>query len=42
MPYEADIVIIGAGVIGLAVAAQVASENREVYVLERNDVAGRR
>ena len=35
MPYEADIVIIGAGVIGLAIAARVASETRKVYVIDK-------
>lgn len=34
--YRADITIVGAGVIGLAVAAQVARGDRGVYVLERN------
>jgi len=38
--YRADITIIGAGVIGLGIAAQVARENREVYVLEKNDSFG--
>jgi len=40
MPYRADITIIGAGVVGLAVAAQVAREDREVYVLEKNKTFG--
>jgi len=40
MSYEADITIIGAGVVGLAVAAQVASKDREVYVLEKNKTFG--
>jgi len=40
MKYEADIVIIGAGVIGLAIAAQVSSQDRAVYVLERNKTFG--
>jgi len=38
---QVDIVIIGAGVIGLAVASQVAKEGRKVYVLERNETFGR-
>jgi L-2-hydroxyglutarate oxidase LhgO len=38
--YRADIAIIGAGVIGLGIAAQVASEHREVYVLEKNETFG--
>jgi len=40
MSYRADITIIGAGVVGLAIAAQVASENRGVYVLEKNETFG--
>ena len=40
MAYRADITIIGSGVIGLAVAAQVASQDREVYVLEKNKTFG--
>ena len=38
---RAMITIIGAGVIGLAVAAQVAGKNREVYILEKNDTFGK-
>ncbi len=41
MAQEADITIIGAGVIGLAVASQVAHEGREVYILEKNEDFGR-
>jgi L-2-hydroxyglutarate oxidase LhgO len=41
MSYEAEIVIIGAGVIGLAVAYQVAREGRGVYILEKNESFGR-
>jgi len=40
MPYRADITIIGGGVIGLAIASQVAKEGREVYVLEKNEAFG--
>ena len=40
MSYQADITVIGAGVIGLAVAAEVAGEDREVFVLEKNDTFG--
>ncbi|MFH1662899.1 MAG: NAD(P)/FAD-dependent oxidoreductase [Chloroflexota bacterium] len=36
----ADITIIGAGVVGLAVAAKVADKNRQVYVLERHATSG--
>lgn len=40
MSYKADITIIGAGVVGLAIAAKVANEDREVYVLEKNETFG--
>ena len=40
MSDKADITIIGAGVVGLAIAAQVASKDREVYVLEKNEKFG--
>jgi L-2-hydroxyglutarate oxidase LhgO len=40
MAYQADIIIIGAGVIGLAIASQVSRSGREVYVLERNESFG--
>ena len=36
----ADITIVGAGVIGLAVASEVATEGREVYLLEKNRTFG--
>ncbi|MEA1958209.1 MAG: NAD(P)/FAD-dependent oxidoreductase [Chloroflexota bacterium] len=36
-----DIAVIGAGVIGLAVAAEVAREGRNVYVIERGETFGR-
>lgn len=35
-----DIVIIGAGVVGLSIASQVSSAKRSVYVLERNNTFG--
>jgi L-2-hydroxyglutarate oxidase LhgO len=41
MPDKVDITIIGAGVVGLAVAARVAGKNRNVYVLEKNETFGR-
>jgi L-2-hydroxyglutarate oxidase LhgO len=41
MTCDVDIVIIGAGVVGLAIASQVARENREVFILEKNDGFGR-
>lgn len=37
MEYQADVTIVGAGVIGLSIAAQVASQDRDVCVLERNE-----
>jgi len=40
MSYRADITIIGAGVIGLAIASQVTREGREVYVLEKRETFG--
>jgi L-2-hydroxyglutarate oxidase LhgO len=40
MSYRADITIIGAGVVGLGIAAQVASEDKKVYVLDKNDTFG--
>ena len=39
-PYKAEITIIGAGVIGLAVAARVARKDREVYIVEKNEAFG--
>ena len=40
MSDRAEVTIIGAGVIGLAIAAQVARRNRQVYVLEKNQGFG--
>ncbi len=40
MPDIADITIIGAGVTGLAIASEVAREDRDVYLLEKNDSFG--
>jgi len=40
MSHEADITIIGAGVVGLATADRVTDEDREVYVLEKNETFG--
>jgi L-2-hydroxyglutarate oxidase LhgO len=40
MSYQSDITIIGAGVVGLAIAARVAGKNREVFVLEKNESFG--
>ena len=41
MSPDIDITIIGAGVVGLAVAAAVAGEHRAVYILEKNAAFGR-
>ena len=40
MAYRADITIVGAGVIGLAIASQVTGAGREVYLLEKNESFG--
>src|SRR5512145_2678057 len=37
---KADITIIGAGVIGLAIAAELARPQRSVFILEKNEAAG--
>lgn len=37
---DADITIIGAGVIGLAVAAEVADSRQSVYIIEKNSAHG--
>ena len=36
-----DLIVIGAGVIGLAIAAKLAGSKKDVIVLERNDGFGR-
>lgn len=41
MVCDIDIAIIGAGVIGLAVACEVSQENRSVLIIEKNDSFGR-
>ena len=40
MPESCDAVVIGAGVVGLAVARELALSGREVLVLERHDLIG--
>jgi L-2-hydroxyglutarate oxidase LhgO len=40
MKFKSDITIIGAGVVGLAIAAQLARHGRVVYVLEKNERFG--
>lgn len=37
---KADVVIIGAGVVGLAIASRIAGNGRQVYVLERHEKFG--
>jgi len=37
---QADIVIVGAGVVGLAIACEVTNEHRNVYILEKNERFG--
>lgn len=37
---KVDVTIIGAGVVGLAIAAQLASPGKAVYVLEKNERFG--
>ena len=37
MNHEADVVVVGAGVVGLAAAAALARSQRGVVVLERHD-----
>jgi len=40
MPLESDIVIIGAGVVGLAIAAELSRTNRRIFVIEKNGTFG--
>ncbi|HVZ01181.1 MAG TPA: NAD(P)/FAD-dependent oxidoreductase [Dongiaceae bacterium] len=40
MTEHVDAVVVGAGVIGLAIARRLAQDGREVVVLERNDAVG--
>ena len=40
MSIEVDVAIIGAGVVGLAVAAQLAGQQKGVFVLEKNQTFG--
>lgn len=41
MSNSVDITIVGAGVVGLAMAATLAREDREIYVLEQHDTFGK-
>jgi len=40
MPHEADVIIIGAGVVGLAIAAEVSKSQRRVFMVEKNETFG--
>lgn len=40
MSREADVIIIGAGVVGLAIAAEIAGNQRRVFVFEKNRTFG--
>jgi L-2-hydroxyglutarate oxidase LhgO len=40
MQYQADVTIIGGGVIGLAIADEIARDGKGVYILEKNDSFG--
>ena len=39
---KVDVIVIGAGVVGLAVAAELAKTGKEVVVLEQHDAIGDR
>jgi L-2-hydroxyglutarate oxidase LhgO len=40
MSHEADVIIIGAGVVGLAIAAAMSNNRRRVFLVEKNDSFG--
>ena len=40
MPVEVDVAIIGAGVIGLAIAVEVAQDRKNTFVFEKNRTCG--
>jgi L-2-hydroxyglutarate oxidase LhgO len=40
MPAEVDVLIIGAGVVGLAIAAELSQTNKNVFVFEKNRTFG--
>lgn len=40
MPAEVDMAIIGAGVVGLAIASEVAQQEKGIFVLEKNHTFG--
>jgi L-2-hydroxyglutarate oxidase LhgO len=37
---KVDVVVVGAGVVGLAIASEIAREDREIYVLEKETAYG--
>ncbi|MDP2924641.1 MAG: FAD-dependent oxidoreductase, partial [Candidatus Omnitrophota bacterium] len=37
---KVDVVIVGAGVVGLAIGARLAKSNRSLYIIERHDSFG--
>jgi L-2-hydroxyglutarate oxidase LhgO len=41
MSHQVDIIIIGAGVIGLAIASEIAKNDRDIFVIEKNGSYGR-
>ena len=40
MPAEVDVIIVGAGVVGLSIAAEVSRINKNVFVFEKNRTFG--
>jgi len=40
MPAEVDVIVIGAGVVGLAIAAEISQFNKNVFVFEKNRTFG--
>jgi len=40
MAYEVEIIIIGAGVVGLAIAAEISESRRDVFAFEKNRTFG--
>ncbi|MBT7912272.1 FAD-dependent oxidoreductase, partial [Candidatus Bathyarchaeota archaeon] len=37
---KVDVVVIGAGVVGLAIGAAIADKGKELYILEKEEVYG--
>ena len=38
--FDAEITIIGAGVVGLAIAAKLSERKKDVFIIERNKTFG--